>query len=126
MGERDRNAVLQRFLPMAPGSALIGRAVDFETNAVGMWRHKHSLHFICAMHPRATPIFKRELGEGNGRRHFFATTSFSGQKILEIIMIFSEFFQFVVFLSRLFFFSYGTEQLCHKADACNKKKKKKL
>jgi hypothetical protein len=42
---------------------------------------------------------------GNGLvvRHFFAKTSFSGQKILEIIMILSEFFQFVVLLLQLFF-----------------------
>ena len=58
--------------------------------------------------------------------HFFAKTSFSGQKILEIIMILSEFSssEFGVFLLRFFFFSYGTEQLCHRAGACSKKKKK--
>jgi len=65
------------------------------------------------------------MGEASQRPlHFLTKRRHLRKKIRPKVQFLSEFFQFGVFLLRLFFFSYGTRQLCYSADTCNKKKKK--
>ena len=65
------------------------------------------------------------MGEASQRPlHFLTKGRHLRKKIRPKVQFLSEFFQFGVFLLLLFFYSYGTRQLCYSADTFSKKKKK--
>jgi hypothetical protein len=65
------------------------------------------------------------MGEASQRPlHFLTKGRHLRKKIRPKVQFLSDFFQFVVFLPLLFFYSYGTCQQRHATDTCNKKKKK--